>query len=68
MYEGEREGGREEGRGEGRGGIGEKKRIHMLEYITFSQGGGHKKTRTSADIYSPLVAKCREPGCGTERA
>lgn len=31
-----------------------KKRIHMLEYITFSQG--KSKTRTSADIYSPLVA------------
>lgn len=33
---------------------GGKKRIHMLEYITFSQG--KSKTRTSADVYSPLVA------------
>ena len=32
----------------------------MLEYITFSQG--KSKTRTSADIYSPLVANCKGPG------
>lgn len=45
---------------------GGEKRIHMLEYITFSQG--KSKTRTSADIYSPLVANCKGLGCLAERA
>lgn len=29
---------------------------------------GAATTRTSADIYSPLVANCKGPGCLTERA
>lgn len=40
----------------------------MLEYIIFSQGS--RKTRTSADTYSPLVANRDGPGClreATER-
>lgn len=37
----------------------------MLEYIIFSQG--KCKTRTSTDIYSPLVANCKGPRCWMER-
>lgn len=37
----------------------------MLEYIIFSPG--NRKTRTSTDIYSPLVANGKGPGCRIER-